>query len=320
MIVGIALVVLGILVWISSGRLGKPGETASPAAPKGIGGTLVALGAVVALVSNAFVIVPAGQVGVVFNIITGVRSNSLSDGYHLILPGVETVTLYDARLQELTLSRRGEDGPDIDESINARSKEGLEISADVTVQFRVRREEAAQLLRDFGSDYIRTVIRPQIRSKVRDGIGQFNAADLISSQRSALEKRVTDGLNKEFDKSHLELISVLLRELRIPESVAKVIEEKQTAEQQVKIEQNRLEQSRIIAQRKVAEAQGESNAAIARAEGESQALRLRGQAIKDNPGIIQLTLIEKLSPTIQTVLLPSNGNFLMGLDGLIKKN
>ncbi|MFN8509040.1 MAG: prohibitin family protein [Deinococcaceae bacterium] len=319
MVIGLALVVLGMLILFSSGLLIKAEKTTSQA-PKSIGGATIVIGTIFALLSSAVVIIPAGQVGVIFNVLSGVRTTSLSDGYHLILPGVETVTLYDARLQEITLSKRGEDGPDIDESISARSKEGLEISADVTVQFRVRREEAAQLHRDFGSDYIRTVIRPQIRSKVRDGIGQFNAADLISTQRSALEKRVTDGLNNEFDKSHLELISVLLRELRIPDSVAKVIEEKQTAEQQVKIEQNRLEQSKIIAQRKVAEAKGESDAAIARAEGESQALRLRGQAIKDNPGIIQLTMVEKLSPSIQTVLLPSNGNFLMGLDGLIKKN
>ncbi len=310
--VGFIILALGVVLIIFSRQNAKQAPLAR------VGVFTVVAGAIVTALSSAFVVVPAGQAGVVFNVLSGVRNVSLEEGYHFILPGVETATLYDARLQEMTLSKKGEDGPDLDESINARSKEGLEISADVTVQFRVKRPEVPDLHRDFGPDYIRTVIRPQIRSKVRDGIGQFNAADLISTQRTALEARVTEGLRSEFAKSHIELITVLLRELRIPDSVAKVIEEKQNAEQQVQIEQNRLQQARIAAQRSVAEAQGQSQAALARAQGESQALRLRGQALKSNPEIIQLTFAEKLAPTIQTIILPSNGNFLMGMDSLLK--
>jgi regulator of protease activity HflC (stomatin/prohibitin superfamily) len=44
---------------------------------------------------------------------------------------------------------------------------------------------------------------------------------------------VIQGLEETLRQYHIELISVFLREIRIPEAVAKVIEEKQTAEQQV---------------------------------------------------------------------------------------
>lgn len=314
MTIAIALFVLGIALLIVSRQ---------NAAQKGLfrpGMVLIGLATLAYVAASAIVVVPAGRAGVVFNNFSGVKPGALAEGYNLLIPGLESVVLYDARQQELTLSRRGEDGPDVDESIVARSKEGLEISADVTVQFRIKREEVAQLHRELGPTYIKAVIRPQIRSKVRDAIGQFGAADLISTGRSELEARVTDNLREVFSKSHLELVSVLLRELRIPQSVAKAIEEKQTAEQQVAIENNRLRQSRIAAQRKVAEAQGESEAAVARARGEAQALRLRGEALKGNPQLIQLTIAEKLAPTIQTVVLPSNGNFIMGLDNLLKNN
>lgn len=283
------------------------------------GAPLMIAGAVVAALGSGVVVVPAGQVGVVFSAVSGVKTGALGEGVHLVTPLIDSVILYDARLQELTLSRRGEDGPNIDESIRARSKEGLDISADVTVQFRVRRDEAPLLHKEFGPTYIATVIRPQVRSKVRDGVGQFGAADIISTQRTQLEAQINDSLREVFQRSHLELVGVLLRELRIPDSVAKAIEEKQTAEQQVAVESNRLQQANIAAQRKVVEAEGESKAAIARAQGESQSLALRGKALKENPEIIQLTVAEKLAPSIQTVMLPSQGNFLLDIGSLTKR-
>ncbi|GEM45792.1 prohibitin family protein [Deinococcus cellulosilyticus] len=277
---------------------------------------LVAVGLLGTALSGAFVIIPAGSVGVVFNIFGGVKPGVMGEGYHFVLPGVERVTIYEARLQEITLSRIGESGQNTDESIHARSKEGLEIAADITVQFSLKADEAAKMHKELGPHYIDTVIRPQVRSKVRDAVGQFNAADLISTQRTQLEALITERLTSEFDKNHIELRNVLLRELRIPESVAKVIEEKQTAEQQVAIEKNRKQQSEISAQRKVIEAEGDAKAQIARAEGEAKALSLRGKALKENPEIIQLTMAEKLAPSIQTIMVPSNGGYLLDLKSL----
>ncbi|PYE51833.1 prohibitin family protein [Deinococcus yavapaiensis] len=285
-----------------------------------LGWGLAIVGVIVTIVGGSLTVIPAGQVGVVFSALNGVKQRPLSEGIHFVTPIVDNVILYDARLQELTLSRTGEDGTNADESIQARSKEGLGISADVTVQFRLKRDEAAQLHSQLGPRYIITVIRPQVRSKVRDAIGQFNAADIISTQRQAVEARITEELREVLERNHLELDSVLLRELRIPESVAKAIEEKQTAEQQVAVERNRLQQANIAAQRKVVEAEGEAKANVARAEGESKALKLRGEALKANPEIIQLTVAEKLSPGVQTIMLPSNGNYLLDLGALTNRS
>lgn len=312
MSIGFLLIVVGIALAVLSRQAKQPTLLRTALGVMGVG-------LVVSVMSSAFIVIPAGQVGVVFSALNGIKPNSLEAGYHFRMPGIETVTLYDTRLQELTLSRLGEDGPNIDESIHARSKEGLEISIDVTTQFRIKSDQVSKIHRELGPNYLNTVIRPQIRSKVRDGVGQFTASDLISTKRSELERRIVNDLNSVFDKNNLELITVLLREIRIPASLAKVIEEKQTAEQMVQIENNRLQQSKIAAQRKIAEAQGESTAAIARAEGEAKALSLRGKALKENPEIIQLTVAEKLSPTIQTVILPSEGNFLLNMDSLLKK-
>ncbi|WP_339096963.1 prohibitin family protein [Deinococcus sp. VB343] len=303
---------------------GIPGTDTTPPKvklPRAVGGGMTpkrglligALALTALLIFESVRVVPAGYVGVGFNKLSGSLS-TLQEGVHFVVPGVQQLNLYDARLQEVTLAHNVQDGDE--GAINARSKEGLGITADVTVQFRIDRNKAAVLHKELGRDYLRTVIRPQVRSKVRDAIGQFNAAELISTQRQQVEASIIKSLSQEFTRNNLILDSVLLRELKIPDSVAKAIEEKQTAEQQVAVQKNKLQQAQISAQQAVVDAEGKAKAAIATARGEAEALSLRGKALRENPQLIQLTVAEKLSPGIQTVMLPADGNFLLNLQDL----
>jgi regulator of protease activity HflC (stomatin/prohibitin superfamily) len=305
-LIGIALLVLGIVQLVQPGR-------------RSLGGLLALVGLVVAVLSQSFVVVPAGHVGVVFNVFGGVQPTPLGEGFRIVIPGIQSVVLYDARLKEVTLAvptpGGRQPGPG-EEAITARSKEGLEIGVDVTVQYRIKRDEAALLHQNVGPGYVDTLVVPQIRSKVRDAVGLFNAADLISTQRTQLEAAVTRELSEDLGAQHVELVSVLLRRIDIPQSVAKVIEEKQTAEQQVQVAENRRRQAEIDAQRAVVQAKGERDAAILKAEGEARAIQLRGEALRRSPEVIQLTVAEKLAPGINTVLLPTDGNFLLDLRNL----
>ncbi|WP_423775882.1 SPFH domain-containing protein [Allomeiothermus silvanus] len=300
---GVVIAIFGIVLLTQPGR-------------RALGGPLVIVGLVLAVLAQSFVVIPAGNVGVVFNVLRGVQPQPLGEGTHIVLPFIQEVIVYDARLQEVTLAAPApggrEPGPS-EEAITARSKEGLEIGVDVTVQYRVKHDEAPLLHRELGPRFLDTLIVPQIRSKVRDAVGQFNAADLISTQRTQLEQAVTRGLGEELNKGHIELVGVLLRRIDIPQSVAKVIEEKQTAEQQVQVAENRRRQAEIDAQRVVAQARGERDAAILKAEGEAKAIELRGQALKTSPEVVQLTVAEKLAPNVQTIMVPSTGNFLLDL-------
>jgi len=306
LLLGVVLTILGIVLLAQQG------------ARRALGAPLLLAGLAIAALSQSFVVVPAGHVGVVFNVLGGVQPTPLGEGLRVVIPGIQSVILYDARLKEVTLAKgRAPAGASTsgEDAITARSKEGLEIGVDVTVQYRIKREEAPQLHRNLGPGYLETLIVPQIRSKVRDAVGLFNAAELISTQRTQLEAAVTKELRENLDAQHIELVSVLLRRIDIPPSVAQVIEEKQTAEQQVQVEINRRQQAEIAAQRAVIQAKGERDAAILRAEGEARAIRLRGEALRQSPEVIQLTVAEKLAPNIQTIMIPATGNFLLDLRG-----
>jgi regulator of protease activity HflC (stomatin/prohibitin superfamily) len=308
-LIGLVLMILGLLILLNPAAAGR----------RALGGPLVIIGLALAVLSRSFAIIPAGHVGVVFNVFGGVQPNPLGEGFRIVLPGIQNVVLYDARLQEITLAKgpapSGTTTPGED-AITARSKEGLDIGVDVTVQYRIKREDAAKLHQNLGPNYRETLITPQIRSKIRDAVGLFNAADLISTQRTQLEAAVTRELTEDLKAQYIELLSVLLRRIDIPPSIAKVIEEKQTAEQQVQVSENRRRQAEIDAQRAVVEAKGQRDASVLKAEGEARSIELRGEALRRSPQVVQLTVAEKLAPNINTVLLPSDGNFLLDLRSL----
>jgi len=307
LLIGGALAVLGAALFV---------QGIQNQAPKArLGGLMgILAGAVLALASYAFVVVPAGHVGVLFNVFGGVQQNELTEGFHIVLPVFQQVTLYDVRQQEVTLGTVNAD------QINARSSEGLDIGVDVTVIYQVLASEAARLHQDIGPSFLTIRVRPQIRTAVRDGIAEYNAAALISTERMQLQRGIESELVRSLAPDNIRILGVLLRDVRIPTLITDAIEEKQAAEQQVDVEENRRRQAEISAQRRVIEAEGERDAAIARATGEAEAIRLRAEALRGNTDLIQLEFAQRLAPTVQTIMLPSDGNFLMDIRQLTNPN
>ena len=314
-LIGLGAVIVG-LVLIVQGVQAQRGNL------QRLGGVLAVVGVLWTVAVSAFVVVPAGNVGVIFNVIGGVQERERGAGFQIVVPFLQQVTLFNAREQALDFTEERSD------EIEALSEEGLAIDIDATIRFQIDPAAASDIYEELGVDssiqsfrdradsYQATLLRPQVRSVIRNAVADYKAAELISTQRTALQRDIFTGLENALAVGDLILIDVLLRDIRIPESVRQVIEEKQTAEQRVEIEQNLKRQAEISAQRRVTEAEGERDAEIAKAQGEAQALSLRGEALRENPEIIQLEVAQRLAPSIQTIMLPSEGNFLLDVRGL----
>lgn len=305
-LVGFAVAAFGIFLIVQ-------GVQGNNAFIRTAGGVAVIAGVVFALLAGSFVVVPAGRVGVVFNVFGGVSDRERNPGVQFVMPGLQQMTLLNTREQSIEFIT------DNNDEIPALSQEGLQIISDATVRYRIEASEASSIFASIGDNVEATLIRPQVRSVIRNAIANYNAAEVISTQRSELQAEIVQVLTDELAANNIILLDVLLRDIRIPDSITQAIEEKQAAEQQIEVETNRREQSRIAAERVVIQAEGERDAEIARAQGEAEALRLRGQAIRENPEIIQLEVAQKLAPSLQTILLPTESNFLLDLRSLTEQ-
>ncbi len=213
--------------------------------------TLILLGAL----SKSFVQIDPGQVGVK-TLFGKVQDNVLASGLHLVNPLVEIIRL-DIKTQNYTMSGIHDEGQKQgDDAIRVLTADGLEVTIDLTVLYKLISSEGPRLLRETGQDYTDKIVRPITRTKIRDNAVYYDAVSLYSTKRDEFQQRIYNSIEDDFKKRGLVLEQLLVRNITLPESVKSSIEQKINAEQDAQKMQFVLQKERQEAERKRVEAQG----------------------------------------------------------------
>ncbi len=206
-------------------------------------------------------------------------------------------------------------------SIAARTSDGQEIYVDASVIFQIDPAQVVNVHIRWQDRYTNELVRAQARGIIRDAVSQYGVEEVYSTHRLDMTKQVSDQMATKFTENGLQLVDFVLRNITFSPEYAASIEQKQIAEQTAQqakfiVEQKRqeAEQARQVAQGRadaaVIDAKGVAEARIIEAEAEAKALEVISAIIRDNPDMLTYQYITKLSPTIQTMLLPSNSPFI----------
>jgi regulator of protease activity HflC (stomatin/prohibitin superfamily) len=212
----------------------------------------------IGIISSSFVQVDAGRVGVK-KMFGKIQNDVLESGLHFINPLYE-VDEVDVKTLNYTMSGVHDEGEKLgDDAIRVLTADGLEVTIDLTVLFRVNKSEAPRLLRETGKDFQEKIVRPIARTKIRDNAVYYDAVALYSSKRDEFQTRIFKSIDDEFKKRGLLLENLLVRNITLPASVKAVIEQKINAEQDAQKMQFVLQKEKQEAERKRVEAQGISD-------------------------------------------------------------
>lgn len=259
---------------------------------------------VVATALQCFVVVPAGTRVVVFNSLSGLRPTPLAEGLHILLPVIESPISYDIRTQTYTMaSQRTEGIIQADDALKVLSADGQEISLDVSVRFRLNPDQVSHLHQTIGPNYLDKVIRPEVRTVMRNELALHRAIAVFSDEREQIQGNVEAQLTEVFNENDLILQNVLLRNVRFSEQFQTAIEQKQIAEQE-------KERERFL----VAKAELEKQRVVILAEGEAKSIELQGQVLKEHPEVIQLDYVRKLAPGTRAII--SDPDSLLSAKGI----
>lgn len=217
---------------------------------------IVALILVLIGLSTASVVqIDAGHVGIQ-KLFGSIKPGTLQSGLHFINPLVEVEEI-DIRTQNYTMSGVHDEGSKSgDDAIKVLTADGLEVTIDLTVLFRVIPTDAPKLIREIGIDYVDKIVRPISRTKIRDNAVYYEAIALYSTRRDEFQTRIFKGIEDEFKKRGLFLENLLVRNITLPASVRNTIEQKISAEQEAQKMQFVLQKEKQEAERKRVEAQG----------------------------------------------------------------
>jgi len=147
------------------------------------------------------------------------------------------------------------------------SREGLTIASEVSILYRVDRNEAPRVFDEIGMQYERTVIMPVFRSAVSDVSARFYAKDMHSGERSTIEEQIREGMMQVLGPRGFIIDNVLLKTISLPADLSRAIEEKLRAEQEAQRMEFTKQRERLEAERSLIQAEGEQKAKIAQAEG-----------------------------------------------------
>ena len=251
-----AFIILGILIFIGINAAAKN----NPAAAKFIGTAriialiFVGLGIITACVKQ----IDAGEIGV--KILFGsIQKDIMGSGLHFINPLMDVKKL-DVKTQNYTMSGVHDEGNKVgDDAIKVLTSDGLEVTIDLTVLYRVVATDAPRLLSETGDDYRDKIVRPITRTKIRDNAVYYQAVDLFGSKRDEFQQRIYKTIEDDFRKRGLMLEQLLVRNITLPNSVKASIESKINAEQDAKKMEFVILKERQEAERKRVEAQGISD-------------------------------------------------------------
>lgn len=247
------LIILGVLLLIAVTIITKNNNSISKFAPAG---RIVALLFILLGISTACIKqIDAGEVGVK-KLFGSIQNDVLQSGLHFVNPLLDIIKL-DVKTQNYTMSGVNDEGQKSgDDAIRVLTSDGLEVTIDLTVLYRIMDTEAPRLLRETGENYTDKIVRPLTRTKIRDNAVYYQAVDLYAGKRDEFQQRIYKSIEEDFKKRGLVLEQLLVRNITLPNSVKASIESKINAEQEAKKMEFVLQKEKQEAERKRVEAQG----------------------------------------------------------------
>jgi regulator of protease activity HflC (stomatin/prohibitin superfamily) len=243
---------------------------------------MVALALLVGLFSSWRTIEP-GYVGIVFDKASRQVTNTLDPGWVFINPFTQSITRYPIGVQTLVMVQTTEEGVvKGDDSVKVGSREGQTMNADVSVQYSVSRDSAAQLYQTWAGAPIQTIednlVRQVTRSALNDIASQYGWEEIFGEKRVEYTQKVSAELQRRFGEKFVKFESLNLRGWHLTQNLQTALDAKIAAQQAAEQQAFALRQAQIKAEQDKVVAEGEANALRARAQGEADATKIRAAA------------------------------------------
>ncbi len=175
-----------------------------------------------------------GHVGVLWRRFSGtVTDRVYGEGLHFVLP-FNIIYIYDVRWH---IVRR---------SLTALTQDGLDMTVDLSVLYRVNPPLAAELHQHVGMDYVESLITPTMPSVVRNTLGRLNAETLyvdrvetvyptVAGVVDLFERDLIERVKEEVQIGwkYIEVADVNVERLIMPEGVQAAIQRRREEQQRI---------------------------------------------------------------------------------------
>lgn len=180
-------------------------------------------------------------------------------GYYRNYWLIDSWTFYDKTVQTLHLHKggtgtklaqrsiirdrhlRGQQSAMEDEDIRVKSKDGYDVSLDITVKFRIKPGQAHKLLQQLGpGDQYKVKVENETKDACRIVFGGMRTEEFYNPEiRATKTIEAAKLLQDKLDERFVEIVGLLVRDVRFDEQYERKIKEKKLADQDIELNRSR---------------------------------------------------------------------------------
>ena len=271
-----------------------------------------------ALIFGSFYTIDQGERGVILR--TGAVAGTAEPGLHFKLPWIETIVKIPVteQVSYWTCSNNGGSCQTNERhEMQAYSQDQQPADMRVTVSWHVPAADVTRVYSEFGSidNLENRLVARRAPQDVKTVFGKFTAVSVI--QYRAKFNTDVQGAIEAGVQGPVQIDSVQVENIDFSDTYEKSVEAAMQARVEVQRLQQQQQQEEIQARITVIQAQAEADAKLAQAkadaqavqirgEAEAAAIRARGDALKDNPDIVNLTQAERWDGRLPTSMVPGS--------------
>lgn len=292
-----------------------------------VGAVILALCLVFGLIGTVVCLerVPAGYVGVVYNMNGGVDGEVLTQGWHLVSPA-KKVTTYSIGIEQsyLTSDEKG-DSPN-NESFSIPTSDGKTVRVNLEFSYRFDEARVADTFVKFkgksGEKIKDTFIKPKIIAWTQEVSANYPVTDIFGDKRTQINDELDTYLRDKFDQYGIIIDTVNFTDISVDEETAAAIQKKVTAQQELELANIEAQTAKVNANKEKEVAQIAAEKAIIEANAKADVLRIEAEAEADAnkkiAGSLTQELIEKIKYEQWNGKLPtvSGSGAIVSIDGL----
>jgi prohibitin 2 len=182
-----------------------------------------------------------------------------------------------------------------------------QIQIDLRVLFRIPESSVVKMFQEYYGEPFESLIAPRVQEALKEVVALQSAEQVVKS-RELIKTKALDLARKKVG-TFLVVEDIVIQNITLTRELEHAIEAKMVQEQEAA-------KSKYFQQR----AQIDAETSVIQARGEAESIRIRGQALKDNPAVVDLRIVDKWDGLTPLVIGGGGDTLLLQLQDLERRH